>query len=515
MGKVLTIVYHRPLRWSPALRLAAMVLVLLLAWKAQAWAATIGVVYGDSAGSEESIEATEVGGLAYASVNGLARVLEAAQIWRPETKKLVLKLGRSKVKLTALNPVVMVDERTFNLPRPVVYDQGVLWVPVGLFSRIIDGAFPGHLSWDKAKRVLSIRGLRPNITGMEIVPKMNGTLITIRANRRFEVDNSTTSNWLHLNIFEGVLDSTAISSSKRRGLVDEVKAYQFNSSAQISFHLNRHISGYKVYQKENPNRILVVLRESEGKVELSSLGDNLRPNEELAKFDVIVIDPGHGGKDPGAIGPTGLREKDVVLDISKRLAGLLRSRLGIEVILTREDDSFIPLKARGEMANLNGADLFISIHANASRSWRLGGFETYFLSPAKNDEARAVAMRENSALRFERPEGSAEYISHEDYVLRDILGDMLQSSFLKESEDLAGMIQLELDQKFNLENRGVDQAGFYVLVGAKMPNVLVETAFISNRYEERLLKQRGFRQKVAEALYLAIKRFKTKYESKA
>lgn len=512
MAKSLSIM-HQAIRWTLWGGLVAF--LLILGGLSSTQATVIEVVQGNTLQPADSLQALEVDGLIYASLGDLARVLGAEQVWHPETRQMEFKLNKGELKVTALNPVVLVDGRLYNLPQPVAYREGALWVPMGPFSRMVDDLFTGHLVWDPINRVLRIEDVKLNITSIEIAPKVNGTLITIRTTEKLEVeDNTSPSNWLHLSIFRGILDTVAISSVPGQGLVEEVKAYQFPNSAQISFRLTKKVTRYKVYQKENPNRILVILWESEKKVKVktSLRGDRLQPNERLAKFDVIVIDPGHGGKDPGAIGPTGLKEKDVVLDIAKRLAWLLRKELGIKVILTREDDTFVPLKARGEIANLKGADLFLSIHTNASRNRRKGGFETYFLSPAKNDEARAVAMRENAALRFELPEGSTEYVSQNDYVLQDILGDMLQVSFLKESEDLAAIIQEELDQRLRMDNLGVDQAGFYVLVGAKMPSVLVEVAFISNPYEEKLLKQRRFRQNIARALYRAIKRFKRKYE---
>jgi len=222
----------------------------------------------------------------------------------------------------------------------------------------------------------------------------------------------------------------------------------------------------------------------------------------------VVIDPGHGGKDPGAIGVTGLKEKEVILDIAQRLAKLLRTRLGLKVILTRNDDTFIPLSARTKLANAQGADLFVSIHANASKRREANGFETYFLDQAKNDAGRAAAILENSALRFELPEVSVAGMSDLDFILYD----MIQNEFHQESEHLAGIIQGELEKKLHIGSRGVNQAPFYVLNGAYMPAVLVEAAFISNPEEETLLKKRWFRQKIAESLYESVRAFKEKYE---
>jgi len=299
---------------------------------------------------------------------------------------------------------------------------------------------------------------------------------------------------------------------EQAGLIQEVRGYQFADCAQISFRLNKEAISYKAYRQIEPHRILISLR-TEPASGWSSADGLIRARgfeEDRAQnpVDVVVIDPGHGGKDPGAIGPTGLKEKEVVLDIAKRLASLLESRLGLKVILTRADDSFISLGSRTKLANSQGADLFVSVHANASQSKSAKGFETYFLAEAKNDAGRAAAILENSAIRFERPEASMTGMSDLDFILYD----MIQNEFHQESEHLAGIIQDDLNANLHTNNRRVNQAPFYVLNGTYMPAVLVETAFISNPEEEALLKKRWFRQKVAEALYHSVRKFKEKYE---
>jgi N-acetylmuramoyl-L-alanine amidase len=226
-------------------------------------------------------------------------------------------------------------------------------------------------------------------------------------------------------------------------------------------------------------------------------------------IDVIVIDPGHGGPDSGAVGSKGLAEKNVTLDIAQRLKQLLEKEHGLKIILTRTDDVLVPLEERTALANRNAADLLISIHTNASVKRSARGSETFFLSAAKTDEARAAAALENSSIRFEPPGSSPVGSADLEYILMDLV----QSEYQRESQDLAGMIQRRLTDELPIPGRGVNQAGFVVLNKAYMPAVLVETAFISNQKEEGLLKKSSFRQKIAEALYESIKQFKRKYES--
>ncbi len=242
-----------------------------------------------------------------------------------------------------------------------------------------------------------------------------------------------------------------------------------------------------------------IFLENEGKIRVYTAG---------IKIKKIVIDPGHGGKDPGAIGPNGTKEKDIVLDIAKRLKKLIEDSLKIECILTREEDVFMPLSERTKFANQEKADIFISIHCNACESRVRHGTEVYFLSPAKTDWERAVAARENAAIRFE--EGERDTGS----MIESILWDVAQTEFLKESNHLAGLILEELCKNLHSKNRGVRQANFYVLRGAYMPAVLVEAEFISNPKCEKKLKKAKYRQKIAYGIFKGICKFKEIYEKR-
>ena len=220
----------------------------------------------------------------------------------------------------------------------------------------------------------------------------------------------------------------------------------------------------------------------------------------LVDFDCIVIDPGHGGRDPGAVGASGSQEKDRTLEISLMVRDLLRIRLPeLRVVLTRTVDQYVSLGARTRMANRNRADLFVSIHCNAAENRSAHGFETYFLSRARTDDARAVQMLENNVLELD------EVSTVPDDPLAFLLADMAQSMFQNQSSHLAGAIQNSFSQAFPVRrDRGVKRAGFYVLRGAYMPAVLVEVGFISNPEEEQELKSLDFRFKAAQAIVESI-----------
>jgi len=218
------------------------------------------------------------------------------------------------------------------------------------------------------------------------------------------------------------------------------------------------------------------------------------------KIARIVIEPGHGGHDTGTIGPTGLCEKDVVLDVGKRLKTLLEEKTGAEVVMTRSDDTFIPLEERTAVANEKGADLFISIHANASRDRRARGIETYYLNFTSDPEALEVAGRENAT--------SQESV----HQLQDLIKKIALSEKIKESQDFATQVQREVHQKLRKltgeqKNRGIKKAPFVVLIGANMPSVLAEISFLTNPKDEKLLKKNDHRDHIAEALYTGISRY--------
>jgi N-acetylmuramoyl-L-alanine amidase len=215
------------------------------------------------------------------------------------------------------------------------------------------------------------------------------------------------------------------------------------------------------------------------------------------KIGKIVIDPGHGGHDTGTIGPTGLEEKNVVLDVALRLAKILREETSSDVILTRKTDVFIPLEERTAIANEKGADLFISIHANSSRDHSARGIETYYMNFTSDPGALEVAARENA---------SSQESVHE---LRDLIKKIALTEKVEESRDFAMQVQRAIYSRLEKatgrqKNRGVKKAPFVVLIGANMPSVLAEISFLSNPRDERMLKRSTYREKIAEALAQGI-----------
>jgi N-acetylmuramoyl-L-alanine amidase len=225
----------------------------------------------------------------------------------------------------------------------------------------------------------------------------------------------------------------------------------------------------------------------------------------------VVIDAGHGGKDPGAIGYKGLREKDVTLAIARNLYDRLAREPDFEPILTRDRDRFISLMERPRVAIVNDADLFISIHGNSISNRKTRGFETYFLGEARSEEAKRVAIRENSVIEFEDP-ATRPKPDAMDYILTSLRQNMNVS----ESRHFAGVAQNSLRSAFDTRDRGVKQAGYWVLVGASgsMPAVLVEVGFITNASEAGFLRSSKGQDRIAGTLAEAVRQYFANYRER-
>lgn len=324
------------------------------------------------------------------------------------------------------------------------------------------------------------------------------------------------------------LSNTSLEQDKKvvqidDGFIKSIRTGQFDkTTARIVLDLAGAVR-YDVKQNENLNQLYVDFSfidhinppaESEHLYAKKSYSPTLQANisetislphaestlaQELGlKVNTIIIDPGHGGKDPGAVSPSGIKEKDVVLKIAKQLYHYLKQKNNVNVYLTRDSDVFIPLEERTAFANRMNGDLFISIHVNAHQLSDRNGIETYYLSLAKDEEARRVAAFENTTANIS--------FSH----LESTIAGILKNSKIEESQEFADLIQYNLIRETNQNNRGVRQAGFVVLIGAQMPAILVEAGFLTNPREQQLLTTDRYCQTVAKALYNGIEHYSQK-----
>jgi N-acetylmuramoyl-L-alanine amidase len=310
------------------------------------------------------------------------------------------------------------------------------------------------------------------------------------------------------------------------GLLKGARVGQYKTDVVRVVLDTENIKDYKVFPLSDPARLIIDVR-GERTTEIARMEQSISAMPEkmvipkleeptatdekkvkptrkpvISKIRRVVVDPGHGGHDPGAVGPNGIQEKDVVLAIGLKLKELFKEELGLDVVMTRSSDVFIPLEERTAIANKVNADLFLSVHANAAYNRSASGIETYYLNLAKTDKVAQLAAKENGT--------SLEKVS----VLQAILFDLMANYKLNDSAHLADEVQKSLHKKIRIrysdvKNLGVKQGPFYVLVGATMPSILVETAFLSNATEESRLKDPAYLEMTAEGILEGVRSYIT------
>jgi N-acetylmuramoyl-L-alanine amidase len=468
-------------------------------------------------------------GVTYASLQDLATVFSLGTYVNAEAGKFEIKRPPYRIKVATDNPFVIVSDQAghqsvHQLPAGIVHAADAFFAPLASFLPFFSTAFDIPATFDPAANIVRIGAPVPantfDISSLELTAKSNGMLIRIPSAKRLPDLESwlRPDGWFYLTIADAKADTAALNRVPPTGLVREIVAIQSPTSLQLTFRLNGKIATSEIIRSEDSNDILVSLRTpgadekqllARRKREIQAGLENQRKRWEL---DVIVIDAGHGGRDWGATGVTGVKEKDVTLGIALKLGKLIEKSIkGVSVVYTRKDDRFVELDRRGQIANEASGKLFISIHCNSlpHKPSKLRGFEVYLLRPGRTEEAIAIAERENAVIQMEEGyEKRYQELTEENFILVA----MAQSAYVKASEVFADLTQQEIQQKTPIPNRGVKQAGFYVLVGAAMPNVLVETAYLSNRDDEKFLKSQAGQQKIAESLARAIKRYKEEYE---
>ena len=460
-------------------------------------------VFNRSAGTESEIKTLPKSKLLYISAKDLARSFTSKLYENTERKKLVLYIAGRKIKISGNSSYIMIDDKPYQMPQITRVESNDLYVPAEDFLGILKATILPGINFDSRKEFLDIDIIRFNITGIHIDVKSNGTIIRLTTKKPFSERNISSfinkHGWYYLTVAGAMVDTTTLNAGLSRGVVRRIESDQIGKTAQVAFKLGKEVISHEWYQSLDPNEIVITLRTPLGKVD-----EYIEDVKERWRLDTVVLDAGHGGKDPGSQGKYGTKEKDVVLDITKRVGRLLEKNAGIKVVYTRDEDVFIGLIDRTKMANDANGKLFVSVHANSNKNRKIQGFETYLLRPGKSEDAIEVASRENAVIKLEEKTGQYDNLTGENLIM----ATMAQSMFMKESEDLAAIIQMELDKRLNTPNRGVKQAGFYVLIGASMPNVLVEVGFISNPAEEKKLKQAVHKQRIAESIYEGIKHFK-------
>lgn len=399
----------------------------------------------------------------------------------------------------------VVHEELIEMPVPPVTADGKEFATLAFFQGFLPRAANLDASWDAAGRVLQVRP-QPSVvaTAQLSVANIQGitkVVVTLSAAVDYTILKSQTTYIIRFKtpvrpaVAEETYEDPNVAKTTFAG--NDLRI-QFASPDVIG----------DAYKLENPFRVVIDLRKGTPQTPGTPPPAPLAPRtqEQPPGIHTIVIDPGHGGKDVGAMGPGGTMEKDTTLALCRRLASALEAKTGARVVLTRDDDTLIALDQRTALANQYKADLFLSVHMNAAVVKGARGSETYFLSADASDElARKAAETENAAARTTQ-DSSGD--------LKLILWDLAQQEYLQESSRFASDVQEEMNAVAGIQNRGVKQAPFKVLVGASMPAALVEVAFISNPEEESRLKDDKFVGTVIDALTRAVVRYKTDYETR-
>ncbi len=421
-----------------------------------------------------------------------------------------LQRGNHDVVLHNKKALVSVDGDLRLLSTPVLLEGGHWLVPADGLPRILPALLDNPVQWRAAERVLVIGNVAVPRVGVSVHLSPDMARVVFEASERLPFRVQQEEGRVTVSVPRDLLDVSLPASAPAGGIVEAVQ-FLGGKDNVFAVKLGPRFRDLKASQQDSPVRLVLELhgppllgeRPAAAAPPLARAPAPPRPKPQPAEPAVrtIVIDPGHGGEDLGARGPSGTVEKDVALSIAKRTRAELVNSRGLSVFLTRDHDTELSLDERTATANNYKADLFVSIHVNASRARGVRGSEVYFLSyQASDDESRRIAQAEGSAERLGRGgEGS-------DLAL--ILWDMAQAEHLEESSTLASHLQEELAVVTGSEGRGVKQAPFRVLVGATMPAVLVEVAFISNPEEEKLLASDGYQAKVASAIARGIERFR-------
>ena len=421
-----------------------------------------------------------------------------------ERKKMVLYIGDNRIKVSSGSSYILVDEKVYQMPIYPIWQNNDIFIPAEYFFDILKRTTLPGISYDSRLMVLNLDILEFSITGVNITQKANGTILRINTKKIFPEGSISSffheNGWFYITIADALVDTTEIRRSDTRGVIQRVAADQLGKTAQLAFQIRSKVESHELYQSRDQNEIVVSLR-----TPMDNSVSRINKVKDRWKLDTIVLDAGHGGKDPGTLGRRGTKEKDIALDITKRVGLLLEKNTKLKVIYTRREDVFIPIWERTKIANEANGKMFLSIHLNGNPNKTAYGFETYLLRPGKTEDAIEVAHRENEVIKLEdRSENKYRDLSGENLII----ATMAQSVYMKESEELAAMIQEEMSKKVKSKNRGVKQAGFHVLIDASMPNVLIEAGFLTNANEERNLRKSNYRQIIANSIYRAIVKFR-------
>jgi N-acetylmuramoyl-L-alanine amidase len=451
-------------------------------------------------------------GRAYVALSQVAETLATTLDATASSTKAHIRTASHVVTFTRNWSRVLVDGEPLVLDAPVRVKRGAWLVPATFVTRVLPKL---KASVAAASPRLPARAERRSAATAPATPKATLADLRHRSYPSFTRVVVETSDAVPYTIEargprEAKVRLASVAAAPRAedvgdGFVASLRLERAGGDAVVSVVFEGQAGDLKASTLADPPRIVL---------------DFTRPRErepreqrpDTTPLRLIVMDAGHGGHDPGASGPTGLTEKEVVLDVTRRAAKLVEDRLDIKVKLSRDADHFVTLRDRTSFANRERADLFVSIHANAHRESASEGVEIYFLSSEATDNAaRQVAALENAVIQLEKPSPAAKRGVD---LVRSILWDLAQSEFQTESQNVAGILLDSMTRALRIPNRGVKQAGFYVLGGAAMPAVLVEIGFVTNPKEEKKLRDSRYRDEIARAIAEGLAQYKRQWDQR-
>lgn len=439
----------------------------------------------------------------FVSARNVVEALGGRITWFPALKLMTVNINGHTSRLVIDDPSLEIDEKVFSLEMPARILDNRVMIPLEVIKIIAEV----DIKWENQTKTLFINTIRPYLLEVRSYshPDKTRVVIDLSEKTEFRADKLINPDRIFIDIMGSIakLEDTLKQIKIDDGVIKTVRTAQFNQEiTRIVFDLYQE-ARYELFSLIEPDRVVIDIFKSGKEAAISETlpakpEEKPTPVPEITGKRVVIIDPGHGGKDPGAIGPTGLREKEVTLGIALYLEKLLKNA-GISTYLTRSKDEFVYLENRTNFANQKNGFVFVSLHANSVLNHRPSakGIETFVLSSKYiGASARDVADRENRASRA-HPEVDTD--------LALIIADLEESANIKYSLNFAEIVQKKLAKYLKLENRGVKQAPFVVLKGANMVAVIIEVGFISNPKEEKLLKTNKFRENAAQALFEAIK----------
>lgn len=437
----------------------------------------------------------ELGDDQYYKLSEIASALGGSFSWTPARRRAVMHIGEDSVAVTADSPFFAINGRGFHMPRPVLYRTGFMWAPSPFLGLLTQQLGSVRATWDDSTGCLFVAQHNCDVHLVDLVYDSLSTSVELSIPSQATWHLSPFSgDSVTLTIHGGIICSDEIDSLVPDRPIRRITSRQVFAQAVIVLHL---VDADLAVRASQPY--------GSGLLELSIEPPLDLVQEPPEEFVVrrILIDPGHGGDDSGAVSRDGVLEKDVTLSLALLTARTLRRRLkDVEVLLTREDDAPVRLVRRVEMANSLNADLFVSVHCNSSFNRSLKGLQVFFLSPSTTKRARAVAALENAVMALDERDSAASS-SEGPFALWDIV----QNRWLSHSRQLAAALTEAASRRLDTEIHDAAQASLFVLNGATMPAVLLEVGYLSNPREARKLRDSGYLEQIALALSEGIERF--------